>query len=1721
VSQPPAPVTLATFLRDVVAVSERQRLTLKEQTKDGFILWLNQFGGRRGVRTPFTTNPREASPVVLEVDRPTDPPQPPIADISEVEKALAEQKLAAWRDHRDLYQKIFAARGTAEGMELVVSFALLRGSIDNKEFDRHMLAAPAVVDLDERTGKLTVRVADGARSELNWLPSSVHAKVLAAQTQISALVNAESLRDMDQELGTLSNVVGPLLRHLPGEFGSPPPSAAPTLSPSPALLFRRREYSALLGLLNDMVHDLSTGGVVSEPFKMLLDPQYRPLANPATAPLEAARLALPADQAQRDLIKRVVGGTHTVIQGPPGTGKTHTIANLLSALLAEGKRVMVTAENERALHEVQGKLPESMRSLLLPLFRGGGADSLGSSVNDIIHRTNGLSTPALEAEIKSLEGDLTRLGSDIASKQTELRRIAGLEFEERTVCGVTMRLSGHLLHLAQQAAELALIHQYLSEEGELTQSAATQLLGLSGEVSDEHRRLAADLSVPPTPVTPAEARTVLTEIDSSLQALTAPRANDYTPLVSESAALDSLKGSLLTTPVVPWSEIPRTPEEYTDAANRARRAAEDVRHDVAFVGARVTDRTTLGAAIQLLEAMCNAPVDGRTSDQLTALHAQMQEAAGESIQTPHTTSDPWALWLATDKGVRRLQADRTGLLDRYLLDLTQNGSSDLDRIISALQKRNDIVPPDSPPISVEAHAPPTHELLQMAVEWREHLLKGGKVRGRFGTPAAAKKAAPLITKVHVDGSVVDTLAEVDWVIAWLQHRQIITTLELWLDSEGLRVPEDVSLFQWVIEVRRLPEVVAASRSDLELVAAARGLGQTLPVSAEELLSQGRAAAARIIADGLAPVAGLRNRPDVRIAGTPVCGKSEALDALRALKAVQERLLMAEFLPPAWQSSCNPLETAPEDRLVDLLETTTKASLVAGWARTAELSAASIKGIQEQVATDEARRQLRRTRDNAVNRIKVGLETHTSASPATQAARAAADAEDWTAYAEAIRQMDLERHAIALVEELYVVRGLVATAHPKLIEAFDASDPVATDVLQRIKPLERLRDHKRAVRDWQAAMTYPAALHLNLSRLHDEFRRTEQTLSDRTCWLRVIERLREDPRLASALSALSVAVQKVPKTKTAASYPSRLRAVQRATREAAPAIPAWVLSIDRAAELLGYPPPDERFDVIIIDEASQAWFPAMFLYALAEQVIVVGDDLQTSPAVNSGAEPMIRTLAKKHIPGHRLEDQVGDDLSLYDIASTMTSPDLLEDHFRCVPEIINISVCLSYSPNGKHLRPVRVRSDSGLDPVQLVRVQGSRSTGSSANTEEAEALVERVVACHSDTAYTGMTFGVVIVGSYPTAHIREIQSRILDLLGPEAIAARDLEIGTAAQFQGAERDVMFLSMLDVPNGSGRMTAKPQEFSGRNRRYVQQLNVAASRARDQIWVFHSFDAADLHPGDTTKAPDARLVLLQQRPLTQDSLQSQLAKCGSQFEQDVLYAIAAHNPLVRITAQVPSLGYMIDLVVEDGHGRRLAVECDGDKYHAGAEKVKADLYRERVLEKVGWSFYRFFASEWYADPDFHVRKIFEHLERQLVATSRQSALQVLGSATDAPTDLDELLEEDLSEDAGFGSTAPLTPLAAPQALEGTLPMREIDAQGTPYKTNSQAGAGIEADAKLAQAEVAQDAARSRSKKDTNKQLAAELRSLGKPPGGDTWTRAKKLVRDGRTIAEAARDA
>lgn len=68
---------------------------------------------------------------------------------------------------------------------------------------------------------------------------------------------------------------------------------------------------------------------------------------------------------------------------------------------------------------------------------------------------------------------------------------------------------------------------------------------------------------------------------------------------------------------------------------------------------------------------------------------------------------------------------------------------------------------------------------------------------------------------------------------------------------------------------------------------------------------------------------------------------------------------------------------------------------------------------------------------------------------------------------------------------------------------------------------------------------------------------------------------------------------------------------------------------------------------------------------------------------------------------------------------------------------------------------------------------------------------------------------------------------------------------------------------------------------------------------------------------------------------------------------------------------------MVVEGDGDRRLAIELDGDKYHT-PDRWTDDLGRQRVMERVGWRFWRCWGSSYLLDPEACFADLIDTLDQ-----------------------------------------------------------------------------------------------------------------------------------------------
>jgi very-short-patch-repair endonuclease len=526
---------------------------------------------------------------------------------------------------------------------------------------------------------------------------------------------------------------------------------------------------------------------------------------------------------------------------------------------------------------------------------------------------------------------------------------------------------------------------------------------------------------------------------------------------------------------------------------------------------------------------------------------------------------------------------------------------------------------------------------------------------------------------------------------------------------------------------------------------------------------------------------------------------------------------------------------------------------------------------------------------------------------------------------------------------------------------------------RLRQLQQAWDWA-AARAWLCKVTdqgHYAQLTQERHRLQDRIEKKLEELATLRAWHAFFLRL--DDATEQNLTAWTKAVARIGKGTGKYAYRHR-RTARQYLMACIPKIPAWIMPLHKLWETTDSTP--GVFDTVIVDEASQAGIDALVLLLLAKRIIVVGDDKQNSPEAVGVSEDDIARLARDHLRQFRFRDEFRPDASLYDHAERAFGNAIsLREHFRCVPEIIRFSNDLCYTD--APLIPLRQPPPRRLPPLRAKFVSEGACEGGGqriVNRAEAEAIVTTIQECLNDEAYEGKTIGVIVLQGHAQAEV--IEKKLAEVLEPKVREERKLRCGVPATFQGDQRDVMFLSLVVAPNHPFRALT---EFEAQRR-----FNVAMSRARDQVWLFHSLQLHDLSPDDLRRrllhfflSPGQADGLYEELDRLEREAKSRYRRPGGQpdpyeswFEVDVALELLRRK--YRVRPQVKVAGYRIDLVVE-GLQNRLAVECDGEAWH-GPERYDQDMARQRQLERAGWTFVRIRESEFYAERDGALRRILE---------------------------------------------------------------------------------------------------------------------------------------------------
>jgi very-short-patch-repair endonuclease len=430
------------------------------------------------------------------------------------------------------------------------------------------------------------------------------------------------------------------------------------------------------------------------------------------------------------------------------------------------------------------------------------------------------------------------------------------------------------------------------------------------------------------------------------------------------------------------------------------------------------------------------------------------------------------------------------------------------------------------------------------------------------------------------------------------------------------------------------------------------------------------------------------------------------------------------------------------------------------------------------------------------------------------------------------------------------------------------------------------------------------------------------------------------------------------------------------------LPVWIMTPDDVARL--FPCHPGLFDVVMVDEASQVDLPSITPVAYrGKKVVIFGDSKQMQPRRFAFMSQDVTRQAWQQTGMEQLDTDRWlhpSEQSLLTLAHVRAEEEtLLDEHFRSLPPIIRFSNERWYDGKLRIMTDERnKRFGRPEQPImQLHHVaDGEISNGSQENESEAQALVEFLGKLVEDPDYDGASIGVICLFEEQVALVQDL---VADRIAPEEWEDHDLVVINPDGFQGDERDIILYSLSYdakvMPQGA--ISARMQEQA-----HVQgMLNVAFTRPRDEVHVFHTapidkFCFADERPGalgDWLR----HCATIEAAPRLA-AAGSRLGQVDSEFEADV--AAALRGKELRVLHQYPACGFRIDLVAERQRDKaRVAVECDGERYHVdehGMLKVE-DLERQAILERAGWRVVRIPYRKWIRDPGAEVLRVLAALD------------------------------------------------------------------------------------------------------------------------------------------------
>lgn len=284
-----------------------------------------------------------------------------------------------------------------------------------------------------------------------------------------------------------------------------------------------------------------------------------------------------------------------------------------------------------------------------------------------------------------------------------------------------------------------------------------------------------------------------------------------------------------------------------------------------------------------------------------------------------------------------------------------------------------------------------------------------------------------------------------------------------------------------------------------------------------------------------------------------------------------------------------------------------------------------------------------------------------------------------------------------------------------------------------------------------------------------------------------------------------------------------------------AFPIWLCRLTELKNAIPFR--KELFDVVIIDEATQcdisSCLPAI---QRAKRVVITGDQNQLRHISFLSKNIQTNLINKYNLHSFPSDKLNYRDKSILDlILNSITHKSqvsTLDEHFRSSPNIIAFSNKYIYD---NQLRIMTHRPEQRIDDLSFIECSGVRNANGENLIEGHHIIqdIQQLIANEIDLSSSlSTTIGILSPFRSQTDMLVKLTT---ESFTPNEIEKHKIRVGTAHNFQGEERDNMYLSFAIDHNSHHSAIHhinKPDVF-----------NVSITRAKEKQFIYHSINTKNL--------------------------------------------------------------------------------------------------------------------------------------------------------------------------------------------------------------------------------------------------------------------------------------